>query len=99
MSLRRTISKARVNESEVRYKVRLEDDVCTPDSQESRFHQLRLLRTLVETPDLLTCGPGPFKKLTIQHDGEKWVCDVEALVEEQSEPKDAARKPGGDHIA
>lgn len=82
MPLKKTISKAKINDTQIRYKTHLEDEPCEPDTRLARLHQHRLLQSVVENPDLMMCGPVPFQKLVMQHDGEKWCIDAEAVIEE-----------------
>jgi hypothetical protein len=76
----------RISETHVRYGARIEGDECPPPpSHAARLAQYYMLRTLVDTPDLLNTGPVLFEKMTMVHNGTKWVVEIEALVEEASD--------------
>jgi hypothetical protein len=69
-----------VNETQNRYEVTITGDNCLPPPTfESRQNQLRLLQACVSTPGMLDCGLLPFERLTMVHDGEKWVVTISAI--------------------
>lgn len=70
----------------IRVVVRLETDDAPPNSPLYRYHQFHLLRTLAEQPDLTNCGLSAFQKLTIHHNGERWIAEAEAVVEHAGAP-------------
>lgn len=63
-----------------RHRVRIEGDECPAGSPLARVLAYRLLTHLAETPDLLACGTTSFARLTMAHDGGKWVVEAEALI-------------------
>lgn len=82
--MRRSISSVRISENQVRYRTKLEGDDCPPDTYESRMQQSRLIEAIHDQPGLVACGVHPFQRLTIRHDGTRWIAEAEALAEEQS---------------
>jgi len=48
---------------------------CMPTS---RLEQFDLLRTVIENPGLLDCGPVSFQTLKMYHNGTAWVIVLEA---------------------
>lgn len=47
-----------------------------------RQAQYELLRVLAENPDLSHCKLQPFQRLTIYHDGERWIAEAEVVTGE-----------------
>lgn len=82
--MRRTVSEARVGTAQVRYKVRIEDD----PSERGWMAQVRLVRfmeALTQSPDLLNCGFAKPDRLVFSHNGNAWVAEGEALVDDSAE--------------
>ena len=77
--MRRTVSSMAVGEN-TRHRVRVESDECPPGTPLARVLQYRLLAHLAEVPDLLACGTTSFERLTMVHDGVRWVVEAEAVV-------------------
>ena len=82
--MNRICSNKRISETQIRYRSHIESDPCAPNSQESRIVQYHLLQSMVNMPDLLTCGPVVFETMRIFHSGTCWIADLEAIVEEQA---------------
>lgn len=76
--MNRTLKQVRLNDSESRYIVRIEDVPSASKTQEARMRQYDLLKTLTSTPGLLDCGNLAFQSLKMWHDGEKWIIEMEA---------------------
>lgn len=64
-----------------RHTVRYTSELCELGTVQYRFHQHEMLRQIAENTDLLKCGLQNFRKLTMFHDGERWVIDMEAVEE------------------
>lgn len=80
--MNRISSNKRISETQTRYRSRIESEPCSPNTQESRIIQYNLLRTMIDTPDLLACGPVVFETMRFFHSGTCWVVELEAIVEE-----------------
>lgn len=67
-------------EGDVRHCVRIESDGCDegPQSLRGRIEAFHLLRTLADVPDLLLCGTQSFERLTMRHDGQRWIVEAES---------------------
>lgn len=87
--MKKTLSNVKLGDSQIRARVRIEDDECLPTSQYFRMGAYRLLRTIADQPDLTACLLAPFERLTVYHNGKSWVADAEAVVE---------APPGGVHV-
>ncbi len=80
--MNRSIARNRISDSQVRYRVKISGEECAPNTHESRISQTRLLREIVDTQELLTCGYDPFQLLRMSHTGEHWLIEAEAVVDE-----------------
>lgn len=76
----RTVHTTRTGDASFKWRLRIEDDLSSPDTEESFRLQMALLRSLVEQPELLMCGPIPAQKLRLFHSGKSWVIEAEAEV-------------------
>lgn len=81
--MKRTSTKAAIGDNQTRHRTRLEGPDCVPGTHEARILQKSLLTYIAEDPSLAACGPSPFEKLVVFHDGQRWVAEAEAVVEEQ----------------
>lgn len=72
----------RIGKGQVRHSTRVEGEDCEMGSLECWFHQQELLRSIVATPDLIFCGSSRAHKISIFHDGTRWVAQAEAVVNE-----------------
>ena len=77
--MKRTVLRTVIGEDQERIRVRIETDECVPESQAAHFFVFELLRHLAEQPDLSACGMVPFQKLSIFHDGKRWIAEAEAV--------------------
>lgn len=82
--MNRTISEIKVGESQIRYRTRIEDDDSPANTPEARVRQHDFLKQLVNQWVLLSCGMQMFQTLKMYHDGERWICEAEALVDKES---------------
>lgn len=74
----------RISPTHVRYFVRLEGEDTAMGSFECWHDQAQMLKAIVDTPDLLFCGPSRPTSIKMYHSGAKWIIEAEALVEEGS---------------
>lgn len=62
-----------------RYRITYTDEVeCEPATTLSRSRQDAMLADFVGNYDLRRCGPVPFQKMRMFHDGARWVIEIEA---------------------
>ena len=67
-------------ENKSKWKVRLEDQETLPGTPEFSVRQVLFLEELaLNNHMLLTCGPVRYQRLTIFHDGAKWIAEAEAI--------------------
>jgi len=75
----------KIGDEQVRHRVRLEDSV---ESREGTVdwiaRQQAMLGAVLATAELLHCGPGRWQKLSMYHDGERWVIEAEAILNERA---------------
>lgn len=72
-----------LGEGRSKYKVRLESDPAPINTPLHRFVQFGMLREIVDNPELTNCGLASFQKLSMYHNGECWVMELEAEEEKQ----------------
>jgi hypothetical protein len=77
--MRTSITRVNVDETHTRYRKVIEGNPCAQGSLESRQQQLFLLQSLSGQPELLNCGMDPFQKLTMYHNGDRWLVELEAV--------------------
>ena len=80
--MNRTLTHTRIDEDKIRYRVRIESDPCVPNTPLYTFLQFEMLRMLSQDPSMSDPGPSRFQKLTMEHDGGKWIVITEAVVKE-----------------
>lgn len=62
-----------------RYRITYTDDMdCEPGTQLSRVRQDAMLNEFLQNYDLRRCGPIPFQKMRVFHDGNRWIIEIEA---------------------
>ena len=62
-----------------RYRIIYTDDRDTePGTQLCKVRQDAMLNEFLQNYDLRRCGPVPFQKLKMFHDGNRWVIEIEA---------------------
>lgn len=69
------------------HRTRLQTDECEPGTEICNFLQRRLFQTLSDSFELVSCGPAPFQKMKVFHDGSRWVLEAEATVRESMNGK------------
>jgi hypothetical protein len=75
----------KIGETTTRWKVRLEDENLSYDNVGLAQRQLLFCKELVDGgiySGLLKCGNSMFDKMTIFHDGSRWVAELEAETED-----------------
>ncbi len=70
-----------LDERRTRYRVRIESDPCETEHFKRQM-QLSLLANLVNTPDLMNCGPAPFESMRMYHSGGRWIIEFETTLEQ-----------------
>ena len=75
----RSLKQVKLNDTEFRYVVRIEDDPSPANTQLSKFRQRDFLRALIDTHGLMDCGNQVFQSMKMWHDGEKWLMELEAV--------------------
>lgn len=81
MIANRIYKKLNVGEDQERHVVRLESMLCAPNGVESYVLRGEMIRQIVATPEALNCGPVPFQKMAMFHDGQCWVIEVQATID------------------
>lgn len=81
--MHRSYTKVKIGDHQTRHSVRLYSDFCEYGTHAARVAQSMLIQTIADTPQLVTCGPTIFDKLVIKHDGERWVVEAEAIVNDE----------------
>jgi hypothetical protein len=81
----KTSTRTPLQDDKVRFRVVLEGEAYTKGSQESRVDQFRLLKMIAEDPSLTACGMGDFHKLTMTHNGTRWIVEAEAVVDARTD--------------
>jgi hypothetical protein len=61
-----------------RFLLVIQDNLSGPEQADIIRRQHEFLRMLVDTPQLLSCGPAFAERLTIFHDGQCWTLRAEA---------------------
>lgn len=84
--MKKTTAKTRFGDKQVKHRTTLVDDVgedYPAGSLLCRVRQNSFLREVVQNPDVLNCGPMPFSKLVMKHNGTRWQIDAESDAEEE----------------
>ena len=64
--------------------VRIESGSCEWGSMLCKERRQHLLASLAEDPNLLLCGDQYFQKMSLTHNGEKWIVEAEAVVDRRN---------------
>lgn len=67
-------------EGEVRYRARILDVDSAPGTEEALRRQFQFLNEVASQPAVLACGVTMFHKMSMFHDGLRWVIELEAAV-------------------
>jgi hypothetical protein len=79
--MKRSMTKVVIQDNKTRYRVTIESDECLKGSQEARVIQFLLLRSIADEPSLTACGMSDFQRMTMTHNGEKWIVECESIEE------------------
>lgn len=79
MEIERQYRRVEIGDNLFRNRVTILGPKCEADSQLSRQAQGLFLTWLSENRALLECGYAPFDTLSIKHNGERWICECEAI--------------------
>lgn len=81
--MKRQTFDAKIGEHARRLRTVIEDDPSVAESDDSRMRARQFLRSMLDdSPELLRCGLHEFKKLRMWHDGQRWVIETEAEIQE-----------------
>ena len=76
---RSPITKTTMGGTQVRFTLKYESEPCEPGTILARQEQMRMLRTLADSPELQLCGFYPFQKMSVRHTGDCWLIELEAI--------------------
>ena len=82
--MKKTVSKVRFDDKQVRWKTRITSDPCFPDTFEGRTVLANLLHAIADQPDLVSCGGQRWQTLKIFHDNTSWVFEADAIIPKES---------------
>lgn len=71
-----------IGDGETRYRTRLTGDPAPFEEVDPRTGLFTFLRSVVDMPDLVSCGLNTPQKMTIYHNGAAWVIDAEAIAKD-----------------
>jgi hypothetical protein len=77
----RSVRNINLGQGQERIQVRIETVPCEWGTAICRERRQHLLESLANDSMLLQCGDQDFKKLSITHNGERWVVEAEATVD------------------
>lgn len=81
--MQRTVSRIPMDDDgTVVHRTKIESPECDPGTELCNFHQRRLFQMISDRFELTSCGPAPFQKMRVYHDGSRWVLEAEATVRE-----------------
>jgi ATP-dependent Zn protease len=81
--MRRSAKKISINGGkQSRHSITLSSDPVVAGALDMFQKQHDMLRTLVEQPEMMNCGPARFEKLRMFFTGSEWVVEMESVVEE-----------------
>lgn len=78
--MKRIQTESRLEDNKSRWRIRVEDVNTLPGSPEFALRQTLFLEELaLNSHMLLNCGPVRYQRIAIFHDGDKWICEAEAI--------------------
>lgn len=81
--MKRLAKKIPVNgHKQSRHMVTLTSDTVVAGVLDMYQKQYDMLRTLVDQPEMMNCGPTRFEKMRMYFTGSEWVLELEATVDE-----------------
>lgn len=78
----RFYTKVQLTETQVKHRSRLCSDPCERGTDKARLFQRWLLEALASTHDFQICGSVPFQRMSMYHNEDKWIIELEAVTEE-----------------
>jgi len=81
--IQKTQKRTEVSPSLYRYRICITGFPCQLKTNDARVQLANLIRQISDEPHLLICGPALAEKIQIKHNGEGWILEAEAEVEEQ----------------
>lgn len=77
--MERDYRKISIGEGAFRHRVVLRDNVETqPQTQAADRRRASLLREFTDQSSLWACGPINYDKMTMRHDGQRWIIELES---------------------
>lgn len=67
-----------LGEGLTRHTIRIESGSCPPKTADARRIIHDVFAQLAADPSLSDCGPVPFEKMEVFHDGKRWIVTAEA---------------------
>jgi hypothetical protein len=83
--MKKVTGRVKIDENKIRHFVRLISDECTYGTREYENELFTFLGVIAQSRDLSFCGHQPFDRMSIRHDGDRWIAEAEAI--ETTEPK------------
>ena len=81
-----TLKKINITDKVKKYKLIIEDEVESKmELQDGRIRQFAMLKTLIDNPSMMFCGPTHPYKINMYHSGQRWIIEMEAIVEERED--------------
>lgn len=77
--MKKTTGKVKIEDNRTRHFVRLVSDNCEHGTRECENELFLFLAAIANTRELTYCGYQPFDRMSIKHDGERWVAEAEAI--------------------
>lgn len=68
------------NDKKKRFRLVIEDDPSGPDEGQIQDRMLRFMQELLDQPRLLACGLAMPRAFVVTHNGERWLFQAEAEV-------------------
>ena len=78
--MRRSFSEFRIGDTQIRYRIRIEDEPSQP-GQQANGRLTEFLRQMADGYELLACGIHRPQVMKITHNGQCWVLEAEATVD------------------
>lgn len=87
--MKRQLFSIKIGPNLFRYRVKIEDDPSLPNTQYANTRQKTFLKLLIDNIEMLNCGPNPFQKMNVHHNGACWIVELESTVENVQQEKDS----------
>ena len=76
----RTVKRLNYDLNRNRVTVELTSEECAPKTQQARVTLVELLKSCIDDQNYLHCDGDLLEKMTITHDGVRWILRSEAIV-------------------